>query len=200
MPEWFRRFAEIPGVTYASDPDIDRSMLPGHDSVPKVERWSFEGESTESVMWGETSQSPAGQWSSQIPEKPSLKTLVSHLKEVLELPGDGGDYHFAIQGCVSELWKLRRSDPGVPAAVEDLCWLDIRLIQALTHTIRHESSEETNYYQVVAFERLIELYERDGFIREALEVAKLAKDFGQGGNDFDRLSGTLSTLEAEDAS
>ena len=36
MPEWFRRFGEIPGVAYSPPEQIDRLSLAGRDDVPEV--------------------------------------------------------------------------------------------------------------------------------------------------------------------
>lgn len=174
--------------------------LPDHDATPRIEKFmTMEGEAHESLSWGNTSQSPASKWAATAPNKLEFGTLTKRLKEVLELPGEARDYHFAIQNCISELWKLRRSDPATHAAIEHLSWLNIRLIEALPQTVQDEYSKESKYYKVLAFDQLMRLYEREGFIREALEVAEIAKRFGQGEEAFDRLSDALSTLEAEDA-
>ena len=64
MERWFRRFAEVPGLGYQSDPHVDARKLAGHGSVPKVIRFELDGEIHESLEWGTLeesgSSSPAG--------------------------------------------------------------------------------------------------------------------------------------------
>lgn len=60
---------------------------------------------------------------------------------MLELPGEASDYRFAIQGCFGRLWSLRRTHPRVTEEIEKLCWLDIRLPEALPDTLRYEQTD-----------------------------------------------------------
>jgi hypothetical protein len=198
VTEWFRGLAEVPGVSYTSDPSVDRSKLTGYDAVPRREHFVIDGKREESLWWGNGSASPAHLFSSQGLERPTRETLLRRLRETLELPGVASDYHFAIQSCVTELWKLRRDDPEIHAAVEDLCWLDIRLIEAQPQTISFERDGETLYYRVLAFGHLINLYEHEGSLREALDVAERAARFGQCEADVHRIAEEIRAVEAED--
>jgi hypothetical protein len=179
MTEWFRRLADIPDVGYTSDARVKRSMLPGHDTVPSLNVYTFEGKRLESLSWptanDQTSQSPASLHaraaSSPAPVDPS-GVVLQCLHEVLELPGIASDYHFAIQGCVEELWKRRHQEPGIFSEVERLCWLDIRLVEARPETITYEREGNVAYAGVSAFGRLVDLYSHEGFLSEALEVAE----------------------------
>jgi len=123
--------------------------------------------------------------------------LILRMMEGLELPGISSDYHFVIQGCVEALWGRRRDEPEVFETVETLCWLDIRLIEARPDTITNEFGEKPSFYRVSAFGRLVELYEREGFLREALEVARRAAVFDQGQAHIERLEARIAALETE---
>jgi hypothetical protein len=124
--------------------------------------------------------------------------LVQNVYEGLELPGEGTDYHFLIQGCAKELWGRRRDEPDVLEEVERLCWLDIQLVESLPEAVMDEFSDEPRFYQVLSFDILIDLYEREGFLHEALEVADRAARHGQGFADRDRLAERIAAVETED--
>jgi hypothetical protein len=36
VPEWFRRFGEVPGVVYTPTEQLDQRSLAGSDDVPEV--------------------------------------------------------------------------------------------------------------------------------------------------------------------
>jgi hypothetical protein len=179
MTLWFRRLADIQDVAYAGAPGVNRNELPGHDIVPKLSVYTLDGKRRETLMWptanGQTGSSPAA-LHARVVASPQLSdpspVLLCRLHEALELPGTTADYHFAIQGCVQELWKRRRTEPHLLPDVERLCWLDIRLIEAQPNTIAFEREGGTSFVNVLAFGYLIELYSREGFLNEALEVAQ----------------------------
>ena len=50
-----------------------------------------------------------------------------------------------------------------------------------------------------AFDHLVQLYERDGYLQEALKVAEIANQFGQGEKALERLKAKLAEVESEDA-
>lgn len=206
MTEWFRRLADVPGVGYTGDAQVKRSTLPGHDTVPRLRVYtSFEGKRQESLFWpaptGETGQSPAslhvGGVSSQRLVDPS-GALLQSLHEVLELPSIASDYHFAIQRCVEELWKRRRQEPGLLSEVERLCWLDLRLVEARPETIAYERDGNVEFAGVLAFGHLIELYSREGFLNEALDVAERGARLNQN-TPVMELRERLARIEAEES-
>jgi hypothetical protein len=43
LPQWFRRFGDIPGVVYATPAGIDGSSLADCDSIPEVQTYRFDG-------------------------------------------------------------------------------------------------------------------------------------------------------------
>lgn len=204
MIEWFRRLADVPGMDYPGDPRVRRSALPEHDAVPRLVSYTFDGQRHEGLEWamkdGTTSASPASRHATTLASPPPDEPFQVHLQrlgEVLELPGTSSDYHFAIQGCVEHLWTRRRQEPGVLPEVERLCWLDIKLIEAQPTGIAYERDGKTDYPRVLAFGYLIQLYEREGFLAEALEVAERAARFGQGA-EGDELRARLAQVEAEE--
>jgi hypothetical protein len=202
MKKWFRRLAEVPGVGYEGSPGVDRTKLPGHDTVPKIDRYDYDVERREYMMWpmkdGSTSASPAKNWETK-PRRgeTEAQTALRQLRETLELPGTLSDYHFAIQHCHDELRVDAREEPWVLEEVEQLCWLDIRLIEKYPETITNEYGGDRTYFGVSAFHRLIEMYEREGFLRGALEVARIGQRFEQRQGQVEEFEIRIARIEAE---
>jgi hypothetical protein len=204
---FYRRLTDVPGVNYVGSARVQRSRLPGHDLKPTISRSQVAGKQHESAMWAyrdgnSSSASPARNWDSQSPaENAHPDEVLQHLYEVLELPGNASDYHFAIQGCFERLWSLRRTHPSVLEEIEKLCWLDIHLLEALPDTLRYEQTDGSFFYaRSIAFERLIHIYERNGYIVEALDVAQRATRFHADDAILKPLQERLARLEAENES
>lgn len=197
--EWFGRFGDIPGISYATPAGINRSKLKGASERPEVVAYE---EGQEALLWrssdGSTSSSPAKNrvFDSDMSAK-SPAALVRHLYETLELPGQASDYHFAIQSVVDELWKRRRQDPGVFTLVERLAWLDVDLVRVRPDTVANEHGDTPRFYRVTSFDRLITLYEREGAVQEALEVAEIAARFDQQQPKRDELVERLTAVAQE---
>jgi hypothetical protein len=104
--KWYRRLADVPKINYPGSPGVIRTSLPGHNTIPVIDRYGFED-----LMWplnkdGWTSASPSNEW------EPSLRSgetnadlVLRRIYEKLELPGTLSDYHFAIQNCHDELTR-----------------------------------------------------------------------------------------------
>jgi len=204
MTRWFQRLADIPGVNYPGSPGVQRTRLPGHNLKPDLHQADFGGRRHEYLSWEyrdgtSSSASPAKNWETQPqPADAPPQAILQHLSEVLDLPGEPSDYHFAIQGCFERLWSLRREHPWVMNEIEKLCWLDIRLLEALPDTLRHQQSDGTFFYaRSIAFERLIQIYERNGYLAEALDVAQRAIRFHADDTILKPLRDRLERLEAE---
>jgi len=127
----------------------------------------------------------------------SPEDLIRNVYEGLELPGEPTDYHFLIQGSASQLWSHRRQEPCVIGEVEKLCWLDIRLVEAWPGAASNQYSDEREFYAILSFGALIEIYEREGFLAEALEVAELAARYGQHDEVRERLIRRIEAVENE---
>jgi len=217
VEKWYRRLAEVPRIQYEPDPSIDRTKLLGHDAVPRIHRYEFAGKQHESLDWpmkdGSTSASPSQSWETK-PRKgeSESKRTLRQLRECLELPGKLSDYHFAIQNCHNTLEGFAREEPWVLEEVERLCWLDIRLIGEYPETITLEpiaiSDEELakiaaerrgerRFFSVSAFHQLMGMYEREGYLREALEVAKIAERFEQCSGKVEEILERLDRIDAE---
>lgn len=123
--------------------------------------------------------------------------LIRNVYEGLELPGEPADYHFLIQGSAGQLWGHRREEPRVIGEVEKLCWLDIRLVEAWPGAARNQYSDEGEFHVILSFGRLIEIYEREGFLAESLEVAELAARYRQGDEARERLMQRIEAVENE---
>ena len=198
MEKWFPRLGDVPGIGYVNEA-VDRTRLAGHDAIPRIERYEFDGRVHESMYWptkdGSTSASPSKTWETKPLEgETAARTALRQLREALELPGTLTDYHFAIQHGHDALRSNAREEPWVFEDVERLCWLDIKLIEQYPATITvepitiqdeelaklaAERRGERKYFAVSAFHQLMGLYEREGYLNEALEVAKIAERFEQ---------------------
>ncbi len=206
--QWYRRLAEVPGVQYPGSPGIDRTRLLGYTLKPEIYRHNFNGRRSEQLSWpdingyGSSSASPAWNWSRQLQEEDiSPKDLLHRLHEALELPGTSSDYHFAIQICCERLWQYRGDESWVLKEIERLCWLDILLLEATPDTLLLQMQDgSSTYAHSLAFERLIRLYERNGYLAEAIDVAQRATRFHADDSIVKPLQERLVRLEAEYAS
>lgn len=203
--EWFEGLRTVPGVAYAGHPDVERTKVRGYNAKPKVETLDVGGETLKSVMWktpdgGYSSQSPASAWSSSgDPRTADPSDVIRTLYEALELPGTVADYHFKMLATCGALWSFRKQRPDLLAELEKILLLDVSLIKAHGYSLAFEHNGEHRMPRVPAFDQLISLYEHEGFVHEALAIAKLATATGQGSADEKRLSERLAQLEAEDA-
>ena len=199
--EWFHRLAEVPGAGYHGEPSVDRRKLRGHDAIPKGETHTFQGKRVRSLWWpqkgGGSSASPVQVAAGRPAPDASIAAVRRRLAEVLELPGQASDYHFAIQGCVQEFWRRRRDEPDVLPHLEELCWINIRLLEARPDAVTNDQATGPRFYHVVAFGCLIQLYEREGALREALAVAERATRFEQEEDRLERIRQRLASVEAE---
>jgi hypothetical protein len=200
---WFKRLADVPGVSYTSSPSVNRNQLPGHDSVPQKREFDTDV-LTHHLRWpgadegSITSASPARQHTSERPnEIQDLRRVLLELYEVLELPGQLSDYHFAIQSAYTTIYERRREDLAMLEEVERLCWLDIELLEAHPEVVEYEPG---TFSRVLAYEGLVSLYETEGDFAGALEVAERRMRLSQEHltTQAERLRARLAELEAED--
>jgi hypothetical protein len=205
---------EIPGLDFEPPTPVDRTRLKHADAVPRVRSFEIEGRVRESLSWDypegddedgtiSTSASPAHSFAyGYEDEGVPTATLLTRLWEALEQPGEPSDYHFAIQGIAAALWRRRLDDPHALPWHEYLNWLDIRLVRAFPDAVRDEYAEEhpgrSQFYSVTAFRSLVDLYSREGFLHEALAVARIAREFEQGDEAVAELEERLALLRVED--
>ncbi len=195
---------DIPGLDYDPPSGLDLTSIPGWDAVPVKESISeFRGREVVDLMWGDrrsaTSASPASQFASSIYDtERSPQDAVADLWKGVELPGTPSDYHRLIGRAADGLNAIRWKQPNVTAQLEQLCWLDIKLIQAVPGAIINEYADEgvIDYYSVGSFFYLIEIYLDEGYVQDARAVGELAVTFKQ---DLTNLQERLAALEAEDA-
>lgn len=202
MAQWFRRLAEATKLRYQGSPQVDRTSLPDHDAKPKVETSDYDGKRREHLVWqthrGRTSASPSKTWMTKRRKGESpMQTRLRQLYEALELPGELSDYHFALLPCYEELWANRREEPWVVAEIERLCLLDIQLVEAYPETILFESSDGPSWARVPAFDRLISLYEQNGYLQDALMIARRAVRLHQSQIALEPLEKKVARIEEE---
>ena len=99
---WFKSLADVPGVSYVTPRGIDRAALPGHDAVPEVFEYGFDGDEKRGLWWstpdgGKTSASPAHQRAYYDEKEATARDKVRWLREALELRVTVSDYHFAVE-------------------------------------------------------------------------------------------------------
>jgi hypothetical protein len=127
----------------------------------------------------------------------TVEQILVQIKEVLELPGTLADYHFAIQKAHGALYGKRRHSIGILEEFAWLCLVDIRLVETYPEVI--QSGEST--YRVTAFERLLSLYETEGYIYEAIEVAERGLACKQElSSRLEKLQERAANLKSEDES
>lgn len=201
--KWFPRFAEIPSIKYDPPKGLNFNTLPGRGKVPEISFYEFDGKRRKSIMWkyGDVTSgaSPAHAWETKpLPNESEAATLLRQVYETLELPGTLSDYHFALQRTHDGLNKFIGKESWVLSEIEKLCWLNIRLLENYPETISYENDDGVHYARALAFNRLINLYEKEGYLRDALEVAKIAVRFDYGSDVVDDLEERIKLLESED--
>lgn len=203
---WYPRLADIPSIGYVTPAGIDRRKLPKHDLEPQIESYEFDGVRRRYLLWkkveGQTSQSPAAEWGQWSDDSRALTTpdLLRRLHEALELPGRPSDYHFAILPVYGQLWQRRREEPDVLPEMERLCLLDVALLEKMAeipHKVGGRDIEPP--LQSPAFLNLVRLYERNGFLDDALAIAKRGAALGACPGEVERLIERIASLQAEDA-
>jgi hypothetical protein len=201
--EWFRRLGDIPGVTFASAPGVDARALPGYGTVPEIHvRNDLQGRAYESLWWPSSgvyrggTGSPAYRWIPPDFRGVSIADVLKKCFEGLELPGPPGDYLRIIERCAGAHWNRWPRQLGVSEQVEKLCFLGLQLIDACPDALTDRWHEQPRHSYT--FTMLIDLYEREGFLLEALDVAEHAARYGGGLEVHERLAERIASIEHED--
>lgn len=131
-------------------------------------------------------------------DRPATPVLLQRLWEGLELPGRPYDFHAAIQRVRKMLFARRLGEPEVMETVESLAWLDVRLVLACPYAVLVDTGDGgEHFYGMSAFDALIRLYQTEGFMREAVEVAELAERFPAPSKRLPDLRARLATMQGE---
>lgn len=190
--EWAESFASINGISWEPlVPIVDRSSLPGVDSRPRVERLDgLSGESYEHVTWSdergklaEGGGSPASRHERHFANDKELapQTVAKRVSEMLALPGSRSDYHFGMLNAWETLYAGRRQDVHVFDWIEALCLADISLMEQgpeLVFAEDHWNNLDQDYPIFPAFQRLSSLYQREGYLADAVEIEKRCATLG----------------------
>lgn len=199
--EWFHRFGDVPGINYPVPAGVEPKKLKGYGLKPKIQR----SEDRRPFLWwdsvddgdGSTSASPAHQLASTNRGEKSVEFVLRNLLEALELPGIVTDYHFAIQSACGRLWLDRLENPQYLTELERWCRLDLALLKAKPYGFQYEHDGELSYYSIGAFSYLRSLYEKEGALLEALEVAEEESQFNPNEKQLEQLRERVRA-EAED--
>jgi hypothetical protein len=198
--EWFMRFGDVPGIEYPVPAGVDPRKLKGYGLMPKIRRRE---DLPPSLMWDSdgdgygSSASPAHERAFIDLRERSVEFIRRNLVEALELPGIVTDYHFAIQTACEELWRRRLDNPQYLTELERWCRLDLALLKARPHEFQYERDGELSYYLIRAFGYLRSLYEKEGALLEALEVAEEESRFNPNEKQLGELRERVRA-EAED--
>lgn len=172
---WYPRMADIPGISFTGSPGIKRSELSNAGVRPRTDHGYIAWPSAS----GTTSASPAHDRAFADLSRLSRGELVRWVWEGLELPGLPSDYHFLLQGAVKQLWSGHRDAPEGLHFLEVFGYLDLALIEAAPQTVRLPDTHPTGgFVHVTSLELLLSLLEREGAVREALELSGRAAKFG----------------------
>lgn len=201
MVEWFRQLSDIPGVDTAGIPHPDVSRLAGFGAVPTVSTFEFDGKRRETLDWSFGDQygsaSPAKEIDLRDFTDLSSAQILERCYQGLWLPGEGSDYHFLLLHATRDLWPRRRKEPQVLESIERLCLLDLSLIEAYPTAITNEYGNDPAFYQVPAFSTLVNLYQREGALHEALDIARRAIRFDQLVDERDRIAERIAAVDQE---
>ncbi len=134
------------------------------------------------------------------PKYHSSSQALQWVEETLELSGTPSDYHYGLLVSCNLLYKGRHEDPGVLQEVERFCLVDVNLVERYPGIIEDEFSPGS-FAHADTFDRLIRIYEQEGYLHEALEMAERGLRAGQERLESRaiRLRERLGAIKAEDA-
>lgn len=176
--KWYPNLTVLLGTDYRPLIDVEKPRVWKHVVKPKIRKYTFEGQNLVSMMWStldgnETSASPAHQHNF-VEAETEIAGIVKNMTESCNLPGLASDYHQVLQQAHESLFKQRKTNPEVYKLIEDICLLDIMLVERFTTEI----FDDRDFYWVVAFKRLSDLYQKEGRFSEALSIMQRAIPFG----------------------
>jgi len=212
--DWFQRLGDIPGLDYTSPAVVDRTALPRYDARPEIRHYELEDGPRTLVSWGwePDEDDPEASIGSLAPATAHLREaledgwtgeefwpteqLLQRLYEALELPGEGEDYHRALTQVQRALAPRKLAEPDILDVLEALASLDVRLLLAYPAAVtRHIPEGGQVFLGNSGFNDLIQLYRREGFLRDALELAELEQQHFPGNGDH-WLNDVATRLEA----
>jgi hypothetical protein len=199
--KWFRRLAEVPGISYEGSARMNRNKLTGRNAKPTVETAEFSGEPPTYLSWPLSSDgfysSPVRRYSFGDAKETSPAELTRRIEEALELPGELADYHAAILAFCGAAYGARKAHPKLLQELVRFCLLDIDLVETYPESITFGDEQ---YMHVPAFSILIGLYQREGYLEEALGIAERGLACKQElEKQATELRERVAALQAEDA-
>lgn len=158
-----------------------------------VERY---GEKSYVTEEGEvTSRSPSRRWETEpLPGETKSQTTKRELDKKLALEGTTSDYHFAIANACNIMWSYRKEEPWVIKEIEKYFLKGLELIENDPKSIMFDDK----FPRIELFDRLIMLYEREGYIEDAVKLAKKSVEFQQSEERLHKLQEKLNAIHDED--
>jgi hypothetical protein len=171
--EWFKRLGDVPGVTWQARAAADARLV-GARPVAREKR--FDGDS--GVGWVDARGQPlADEWTWR--DSPTALTLESYFEAAaeqrlmlalaaLEVPGTRAEFSEALGYAQQAVEQQARPDYGL---LESLLRAHVQLVLADTAgTVGDRGPLDRTAEPLV---RLLNLYQREGFLREAAEIERL---------------------------
>lgn len=197
MRQWFARFGDIPAIEYHAPVIVDRTMLPEHAAHPdQYGFWPIAG-----VPERRSSGSPASQrlYDGDVqrvvdPYRHQHKAAVA-----LECPGYPRDYALILDRVIWHLWILRAQAGWVLEALETWCRLGVRLAAIYQEDPSAFGDAPSDSPGVVGARTLIELYSREGYLREAIQIAEEVAILGYQDPELESIKMRLDNLRREHA-
>jgi hypothetical protein len=151
------------------------------------------------LMWptaeGTTSASPAHRLAFSLASEQSSVGIRVDALAALELPGQPMDYHFAMQGAADLLWKRRRKSPSTFPSSSGSAGSTSASSRSIPEWFKIAPSRD-EYLAISAFQRLVGVYEVEGFLRDALAAAERFARF-RPSVDLTDLRTRVARLDAE---
>jgi hypothetical protein len=191
---WYPRLADVPDISFAGSPSVDRRRLSRAVMRPSVSEWGLTWEDSSQM----SSASPASEHIEEQLDSLPTDELVLKTWETLELPGVLSDWHFVLQNAAQTLWRRRKTEPSALAACEEFARIDVELAAAYPRQFMIDAADPTRgYLSILTFDVLIKLYRAIDALPQALNIAKTAAAFKA--DRYDKIAGELSAVLAEDA-
>ena len=153
MAQLYPGLAFVPGIDYRHD-----------ESIPPADQTRYSPGSirTAGVQPGES----------------GLDGAARLVRARLASPGTVSDYMVAIAAYLDALWAVRREVPGALEELEHTFWLGLTLIEQHADELSRWEHDGRPRSLIWPFRQMRTVYEREGYLREALAVGEREERLG----------------------